>query len=339
MGRTLRFRQRGTPVLNPEQVAQFKNEGYLIVEGLLDPVVDLDPVIAEYEAVLDRLARELAAAGAIGSIYADLPFSERLVQVYRESGKVHAQYFDFSLPQDGVRVDTPFWTGPAVFNTIRSERILDAIQSLIGPEIYSNPVQHVRLKPPERLTPKDANGVVQLGATPWHQDNGVIRDEADDSDIITVWFPFTDVTEENGCLAVVPFSHRAGLLTHCPADAANGSGFGVHIKEKHFESGAALPMPMKKGSALFLTKRTVHSSYANDSANVRFSFDLRYNPIGQPTGRGMFPGFIARSAAHPESELRDPVVWTDMWLEARRALAIGEQPSFNRWDAFSPACA
>jgi len=290
MGRTLRFRQRGTPVLNPEQVAQFKNEGYLIVEGLLDPVVDLDPVIAEYEAVLDRLARELAAAGAIGSIYADLPFSERLVQVYRESGKVHAQYFDFSLPQDGVRVDTPFWTGPAVFNTIRSERILDAIQSLIGPEIYSNPVQHVRLKPPERLTPKDANGVVQLGATPWHQDNGVIRDEADDSDIITVWFPFTDVTEENG-------------------------------------------------SALFLTKRTVHSSYANDSANVRFSFDLRYNPIGQPTGRGMFPGFIARSAAHPESELRDPVVWTDMWLEARRALAIGEQPSFNRWDAFSPACA
>ena len=53
----------------------------------------------------------------------------------RESGKVHAQYFDFSLPQDGITETTPFWTGPAVFNTIRSPKILDAIESIIGSEI------------------------------------------------------------------------------------------------------------------------------------------------------------------------------------------------------------
>ena len=67
--------------------------------------------------------------------------------------------------------------------------------------------------------------------------------------------------------------------------------------------------------------------------------ELRYNPTGQPTGRGMFPGFVARSRSHPETELRDPEAWTAMWLEARRALADGEQPSFNRWDPASPACA
>jgi phytanoyl-CoA hydroxylase len=327
-------------VLTHEQVARFQDEGYLVVEDLLDPVADLDPVIAEYETVLDRLAHELAAAGAISSTYANLLFSDRLVEVYRESQKVHAQYFDFSLPQDGVRHDTPFWTGPAVFATIRNERILDAIESLIGPEIYSNPVQHVRLKPPEAVTPKDPKtGMVQLGATPWHQDNGVIRAEADDSEIITVWFPFTDVTVENGCLAVVPYSHRQGLLPHCPANMESPTGLGVHIKEKHFASEAAVPVPMKRGSALLLTKRTVHNSYSNTSEHVRFSFDLRYNPIGQPTGRGVFPGFIARSKAHPESELHDAAIWTDMWRESRRALAEGEQPSFNRWDAFSPACA
>jgi phytanoyl-CoA hydroxylase len=329
------------PMLTPDQVAQFETEGYLVVENLLDPVADLDPVIVEYEGVLDRLANESFAAGSIGSTYSGFPFSDRLVEVYRESKKVHAQYFDFSLPQDGIRHDTPFWTGPAVFATIRSERILDAIESLIGPEIYSNPVQHVRLKPPEHLTPVDpVTGVVQLGATPWHQDNGVIRDEADDSDIITVWFPLlSNATIENGCLSVVPFSHRDGLLPHRPANAENRSGFGVHIKERHFASDAAVPLPMKRGSALFLSKRTVHSSLSNTSGHVRFSFDLRYNPTGQPTGRGMFPGFIARSEAHPDSELRDAGIWTEMWLEARRALAEGERPSFNRWDAFSPACA
>ena len=45
--------------------------------------------------------------------------------------------------------DTPFWTGPAVFALLRNQAILDAVESLIGPEIYANPVQHVRIKPPE----------------------------------------------------------------------------------------------------------------------------------------------------------------------------------------------
>jgi phytanoyl-CoA hydroxylase len=326
--------------LTAEQIREFEDEGYLVVEGLLDPARDLDPVIAEYEGVLDRLADELFAAGRIASTYADLPFSDRLVQIYAESGQVHAQYFDFSLPQAGIAHDTPFWTGPAVFATLRQEGMLDAVESLIGPEIYSNPVQHVRLKPPERLTPVDpTTGVVQLGATPWHQDNGVVNEEADDTDIITVWFPLLDATIENGCLEVVPRSHTDGLLPHCPASATNRSGFGVHIKEQHFHSENAVPLPMKRGDALFMTRRTIHSSLSNNSDHVRWSFDLRYNPIGQPTGRGMFPGFVARSRAHPETELRDPAIWTELWLEARRALAEGENPRFNRWDPNSPACA
>ena len=326
--------------LSTLQIEQFQRDGYLVVDDLLDPIRDLDPVIAEYEGVLDRLAEELYANGTIKSLYRDLPFSERLVQIYGESGKVNAQFFDFSLPQSGITEETPFWTGPAVFNTIRSPQILDAIESLIGPEILSNPVQHVRLKPPEHLTPVDpTTGQVQLGATPWHQDNGVLLDTADESDIITVWFPLSDATIENGCLAVVPFSHEDGLLPHCPANAQNRPGFGVHIKEQQFDSEAAVALPMKRGSALFMTKQTVHASLSNTSDHVRFSFDLRYNPIGQPTGREIFSGFIARSRQHPESELDDPDTWTQLWIEARRAIAAGEPPQFNRWDPFSPACA
>ena len=326
--------------LTPEQVGQFEEEGYVVVEGLLDPDHDLDPIIAEYEGVLDRLALDLVAAGRIADTYDGLPFSDRLSRIYAESGQVHAQYFDFSLPQSGIGHDTPFWTGPAVFATLRHERILDAVESLIGPEIYSNPVQHVRLKPPEHLTPKDpVTGLAQLGATPWHQDNGVVNEEADETDMVTVWFPLTNATVENGCLAVAPGSHRDGLLPHCPASAANRSGFGVHIRENQFRSEEALPLPMKRGSALFMHRRTVHSSLSNNSDHVRWSFDLRYNPIGQPTGRGMFPGFIARSRSRPETELKDPDAWTELWLEARRALAENETPRYNRWDANSPACA
>ncbi len=134
---------------------------------MLDPETDLDPIIAEYDGVLDGLADELFASGDIESKYEDLPFGKRLSQIYVDSGKVHAQYFDFSLPQKGIQHDTPFWTGPAVFSALTSEKLLDVAESIVGPEIYSNPVQHVRIKPPEAIVPKDPEtGRAMLGATP-----------------------------------------------------------------------------------------------------------------------------------------------------------------------------
>ena len=45
--------------LSQQQVDLFKEQGYLLARGLLDPVMDLDPVIQEHEGVLDRLAREI----------------------------------------------------------------------------------------------------------------------------------------------------------------------------------------------------------------------------------------------------------------------------------------
>ena len=125
--------------LTEEQLARIEEQGYLVVEGLFDPEQDLDPVIEEYAGVLDRLADELYENGEISSTYGDLTFGDRLTRIYAESGKVHAQYFDFSLPQKNVRADTPMWVGPAVFRLLRNEKLLDAVESLIGPEIYSNP--------------------------------------------------------------------------------------------------------------------------------------------------------------------------------------------------------
>src|SRR5262245_49137712 len=139
--------------LSTAQIEQFHDQGYLHVEHLFNIQADIEPIIEEYEGVLDTLARALYAEGKIASTYAELPFGSRLIEIYKQSGKVHAQYFDFSLPQADVKEDTPFWVGPAVFNALRNEKLLDAVESIIGPEIYSKPVQHVRLKPPEHLTP------------------------------------------------------------------------------------------------------------------------------------------------------------------------------------------
>ena len=81
-----------------------------------------------------------------------------------------------------------------------------------------------------------------------------------------------------------------------------------------------LPLVMDSGDVLFMSKGTKHASLVNVSDGVRFSFDLRYNPTGQPTGRPWFPGFVARSRSNPETEVRDFDEWDRLWREAQAAL-------------------
>ena len=70
---------------------------------------------------------------------------------------------------------------------------------------------------------------------------------------------------------------------------------------------------MKRGSALFMHRRTMHSSLRNLSDGVRWSFDLRYQPIGQPTGRPWFPAFVARSRRDPSRRCATGARWADLW--------------------------
>ena len=319
--------------LSAAQREQFADEGYLVVEDVLDPVRDIAPVMAEYAEVLDGIAQSLYGEGAISSTYRELSFLDRLIRVCEESGRNFPQHFDISLPQSGIRHDTPIHVGPAVFGLLTSPRLLDVVEDVVGPEIYSNPVQHIRMKLPERAVAKGKhNGLVSN--VPWHQDNGVILPEADEATILTVWMPLNDATVENGCLQVIPRSHRGELEPHCPTDRS------LSIPEKLLPLERARPLPMRAGSILLMTQRTVHSSLENVTDDqVRLSFDLRYQPIGQPTGRPAFPGFVARSAAHPERVLRDPAAWARSWYQARERLAEQEDPTYNRWRADAPVCA
>lgn len=318
--------------LTENQLRHFEEEGFLMIEELI-PQRILDDLIEEYGGVLDSLASELHTAGVIESTYEELPFGERLTAVYRDSGQVHAQYFDFSLPGNANQY-TPFWTGPAVFRALTQPDLLDAVESIIGGEITSNPVQHVRIKPPEHLTPADTHNNALLAATPWHQDNGVVRAEADDTDMLTVWFPLLDAPVESGCLQIIPRSHRRELLTHC-----SGSQ-GLSVPDAILELESVRPMPMKAGDVLFLHKHTCHGSLSNVSDRIRWSFDIRYNPSHQPTGRGFLPDFVARSRRDPQSELRDPIAWNQSWLDARARLAAQDHDEkFYRWEGDAAVCA
>lgn len=305
-----------------------ETQGYAIVEGVLDEAA-LDAIIEDYHQLLDRMAPKWYARGLIRSAYADLPFEERLTVILGEAKKDVFAHMDIALSNETVHPDAGINISRAVYDLIRNERLLDTVEEVIGGEILSNPIQHVRIKPAQA---KVAAGMVNLTTeTKWHQDQGVHRPNADDTEILTVWIAITDATIENGCLQAVPYSHLTGITEHCPFDQ-------VLIPEQLL-AGQPQPLPIKAGDAIFMHRLTQHSSLVNVSDTIRWSFDLRYQPIGAPTGRDEFPSLIVRSRENP-AQVQSYEEWRDEWHSAREYLAgLSERPVTHRWSADAPLCA
>ena len=342
-------------MITQKQLQNLEQQGFLLVENILNPEKDLEPVLDEMASILDGLAAELYSSSQLSSLYTDLPFGKRLTAIIGETGQSHSQHFDCSLPKGRVGATAPMYLGSALFNLITNVTLLDCIQDILGPEIYSNPVQHARLKPPESVVPEKAVGMsVLVGETPWHQDNAVLTQDADDTEMLTVWIPLVDATVENGCLVVIPGSHRpsengsspanqpspSSLVRHCP-----GPGGAPRIPDSVIEfylrNDKVVPVPMARGSVLIFHRRLVHASLPNLSGDLRSSLDLRYQPIGQPTGRDVFPGFIVRSSASKENTLRSRDEMERLWKQSQKRMSSEEymEQPFDRWQSDHPMCA
>ena len=301
-----------SPAQKGEMRAKFDEYGYVVVRGVLDPEEDLQPVIDEYNQVLDGLAKEWVATGELSSEYAHLPFDERLVAIVSETGdKVYDHFRIFFNPPSATTADSPLHVGPSMFGLLTNPKLLDVIENFIGSEILLNPVNVVRIKVPEQKLPKDQDYHIGMTAAWWHQDQGVFADDISEIDMLTVWLSLYDVTKESACLQVIPGSHRQGLSVHC----SSGDPTKVGIPELLLGNVRHL-IELKAGDVHFHHRRIQHGSLRNLSNRLRFSFDLRYQSGEQMHGqsggvpRGIqVPCVTARSQSNPETEMRDWREW------------------------------
>jgi len=318
-------------MLNQEQIDAFNENGYLVVPDMLNRE-QISDIKQEYSELLTDLCKEWSLAGQLDPGVATLDFNQQLLAII-DAGLDYFQPLDISLPLGGVQPDTPIHTGKAVFNMMTSPKLLDSVESLIGPELTSNPIQHVRIKPPFKDV-AEGEGRAHIVKTDWHQDRAVALEESDNTQMVTVWLAITDATVDNGCLQVIPKSHKEAILPHCPQTHQVG------IPASEIDLARAQPLPVEAGGAILFHPLTVHSSLENYSETVRWSFDIRYNTTGQPTGRPVFPEFVARSRLRPDTELRDADRWTKSWTETRAALSRDNPDlTFNRWDGSQNICA
>lgn len=316
-------------MLTEDQVLQFKTDGYLVVPDVIPPDI-LKAVKDEYAALLDGLYDMWFSQGLVETPPEKLNFWNKLLTAY-QAGCDYFQPMDISLPGDRILANTPFHIGPAVFDMLTAGPLLDIVESLIGPELTSNPIQHVRLKPPATKLAHDEIRA-HITATDWHQDRAVALEDADQTDMVTVWIAITDATVENGCLQVQPKTADQDILPHC---ARTQTG----IADGFIDEQSAVPLPVSAGGIVLFHPLTPHASLTNTTDAFRWSFDIRYSATGQPTGRSHFPDFVARSRSHPETELRDWKTNKAQWEAARAQLAGQAHIDIHRWQSDSPYCA
>jgi phytanoyl-CoA hydroxylase len=316
-------------MLTPEQRSQFDELGYVVVPDIVPQSV-VDDVLGDCAEISAGLTEAAVRNGTAPAELLDAPLARQVIELTRLTGRGLGQHFDISFPVRGPLSDaTPINLREGMFGFLTSEPLLDVVESVVGPEVFCNPVQHLRLKVPCEVVPAEGAGF--LNATvPWHQDLGVVAAEAEESHILTVWSPLNSATAENGCLQVIPGSHRRDLLAHCMQTSSNQYGIPEDVVGG---LGSVVTLEMEAGDILLLSQRTVHGSLDNKTADqLRISFDLRYQPAGEPTGRPLFDGFLARSAAAPESVLSSWADWTELWEATRRRLPSELDPTeFFRW--------
>ncbi len=288
--------------LTESEVSFFHDNGYLLLEDALD-TSDLSPVIQEYEGIIEERAERLHAEGKITDLYADKPFTERLLHLAN------------AAPEITANLDIMQARGEATFNFLMNRKILDIAESFVGSEIICNPIQHIRAVLPKARSERQP--------TPWHQDAGVCWPDTDPYFMLTVWIPIVDATLENGCLQVLPGSHKAGLCRH------DWTAAGLEVLQENRLSGMApKPLPIRAGGVILFHNYTLHSARPNESAGVRWSFDLRYHDVYQPTGRPFYPAFLMRSRLRPEAANTTYQTWCQRW---EFALANSKGAQAYRW--------
>jgi len=216
--------------MSADHAAAYAEHGYVLVPG----VFDADDV----EAMRDAIARILD--GVSGTEH-DRDHTWRGSHVAEEERK--------KLQLKGFH-DLPYHDG--VFTRmVAHARLVDVLTSLIGPNVQ---LHHTKMlvKPPEQGAP-----------FPMHQDYPYFPHER--HSVLAASVHLDDTDEENGCLHVIPGSHRWG-----PLEAQGVS------KSLDYPLESGVPCPAAAGDVLFFNYLTVHGSGINRSSRTRRNVLFQY---------------------------------------------------------------
>src|SRR5215813_5217486 len=142
--------------------------------------------------------------------------------------------------------------------------ILDAVESLIGPDIL---VYTSTWFIKESRSPAIAA---------WHQDATYfgLRPYVH----LTAWLALTDATAENGCMEFLPGSHARGQLPHTAGVVAHSVNRARQAVDGVVDDAPAVHAPLRAGEFSLHHTLTLHRSQPNCSLGRRIGLGISYIP-------------------------------------------------------------
>lgn len=259
--------------LERSQVARYKREGYLVIEDVLAPEV-MDELRAVTDSFVDRSRHATSSDNVLDFEAAD------------RSGEHHLR-----------RIKSPERHAPVYAQVMGSEPVLNCVRDLIGDDV--------------RFWSGKLNLKRPFGgqAVEWHQDWAF--GPATNDDLLTVGVALDNATTENGCLLMIPGSHRGPVLDHWRDDDFTGA-----VTDEKFDFSNAVPVEVKSGGITLHHIRTLHASAPNRSRQQRRLLLYTY----------------AAADAWPLSGVADPKTFDAQMVRGRPALEPRlEKVPVRRW--------
>jgi ectoine hydroxylase-related dioxygenase (phytanoyl-CoA dioxygenase family) len=204
--------------------AFFAEHGYLVLEDALS-VNEVDALNAETAQICRGSRGEVRGVTPAAPDESDLEVMRRYLCIH----------FPHKISQ-------------LAYDTLAHPRTLEVLTRVIGPDV----------KCMQSMLFIKASG---KPGQAWHQDEFFIPTR--DRSLTGAWIALDDATVENGCLWVIPGSHKHGVLW--PQQAHNDRRFDCTGEAMHYPytDDDAVPVEVKKGSIVFFNGYLLHRSLPN----------------------------------------------------------------------------
>ncbi len=277
--------------MDPDNLRRrFDDQGYVKLVGFLDTDVVAQARAAMAELV-EQHAQRLRASGKIENTMDEESFETRFFRLYERRLDDAPKSFRRELHL------------PGLFDLFFNPGLLDVVEALLGPEIRLYPNYTARPKLPEW------KGTEVL----WHQDGGYTeqiegaKGSVELQRMVNVWTPLVPARAENGCMQFVPGTHKLGSVPH------ESREYYLEIARETLDSHVqdAVDVELDPGDVVLFQNLLFHRGQPNQSREIRWSFDWRYQDLRQPTLRKE-EGHVARSRSRPESAVTSAAEWASL---------------------------
>ena len=243
-----------TKYLSQTQKQSWNEKGFILIPNFFpeDKCIEINQTVVDIVRSMAGNSEEFNHAyidqGHIG--IREMKPSQKIENIEDEMSKV------FRLHQAGI------------FNEfIKRDDLLNIVEDILGENIDCFLSQFIFKNP-------------GAWGQPWHQDSSYFP--FDRAPQVGAWLATSAATKENGCLVILPGSHKEVIHEHLPDDRP-GSNYGyTEIKDHDFKK--EMPLFLNTGDLLLFHSFLMHKSYDNKSNNRRTAMVYHFAETGTDFG-------------------------------------------------------